>query len=59
MLCVSSIMQSKLAAAHLNDAAGTENQTLGITRTITTQAGYVYRLGFDASADPGFSYEHS
>jgi VCBS repeat-containing protein len=35
---------------HLNDAAGTATQTLGIERTVSTIAGDVYMLGFDYAA---------
>jgi hypothetical protein len=43
----------------LNDAAGTEAQTLGIQRTINTIAGAVYTLWFDAAAPMGYSFDYT
>ena len=42
----------------LNDASDNA-QTIGITRTISTQAGMVYELSFDYAGRPGFSANYT
>ncbi|WP_263146283.1 VCBS domain-containing protein, partial [Pseudomonas sp. RIT-PI-AD] len=42
-------------ALELNNASGTLAQTLGIERTVATQAGKVYDLSLDYAGRPGFS----
>ena len=43
----------------LNDSAGTMAQTIGITRTISTQADMVYELSLDVAGRPGFTGDYT